>query len=50
MLGYDDYLMSVGKNLVIKSDGKYASLSDAEYAAAMKAGKIKRDQTDLLLD
>ena len=50
MLGYDDYLMAQGKNLVIKPDGKYMALTDSEYAVAFKAGKIKRDQTDILLD
>ena len=50
MLGYDDALMAVGKNLVLKPDGKYAALSDAEYQAAKKAGKIVRNQVDELRD
>ena len=29
-LGYDEYLMTNGKNLVLKEDGKYAALKEAE--------------------
>ena len=48
-LSYDEYFATLDRNLVLQPNGKYAVLSQQDYAKMRKAGQIKPGGIDRLL-